>query len=77
MNVILAVLLAVPASWGIGVGLASLIDRKANMLPAVTITSVFAVLVLAAVVPWATAPVRLRLMQGLALFSVVLMIALA
>ncbi len=77
MAVLWSLLLAIPASWGIGLALARMVDRTANMLPAVTILGVFAVLGAAAVLPWAAAPVRLRLMQGLALASLLLMVVLA
>ena len=77
MPVVWSLLLALPASWGLGLAGAMLIDRSSSMLPAMTILAVLAILVLLSVSPWAAPTVRLRLMQGLAVFSVLLMIGLA
>lgn len=47
------------------------------MLPAITILMSMAELAVVAVVPWATHPVRLKVMQGMALAGVLLMLGLA
>jgi hypothetical protein len=47
------------------------------MLPAITILMTLAVLVVVAVVPWATQAVRLKVMQGLAIAGLLLMLGLA
>jgi hypothetical protein len=70
-------LLALPAGWGLGLGIAALIDRSSNMLPAITILMTLAVLVVVAVMPWATQAVRLKVMQGLAIAGLLLMLSLA
>ena len=77
MAAVWAALLALPAAWGIGLGLARLLDRHSNMLPAMTILGMLVVLVAVAVAPWSPAASRLRLMQGLAAFSLALMFVLA
>jgi hypothetical protein len=61
----------------LGLGIAVLIDRSSTMLPAITILMTMAELAVVAVVPWATHPVRLKVMQGLALAGVLLMLGLA
>ena len=47
------------------------------MLPAITILMTMAVLVVVALVPWATHAVRLKVMQGLAAAGLLLMLGLA
>ena len=70
-------LLALPAGWGLGHGIAVPIDRSSNMLPAITILMTMAVLVVVAVVPWATQAVRLKVTQGLAVADLLPMLGLA
>ncbi len=70
-------LLALPAGWGLGLGIAVLIDRSSTMLPAIIILMTLSVLVVVAMVPWATHAVRLKVMQGLAVAGLLLMLGLA
>lgn len=77
MNIVWALLLALVASWGLGLGLARLIDKGSNMLPAITILIFMGLFAASVVVPWASTLIRLRLMQVMALASVVIMVMLA
>lgn len=77
LSAALAVLLALPAGWGLGLGVARLIDPQASMLPVLTILPVTGLLALVAILPWARAAVRLRLMQVLAGLGLVLMLLMA
>lgn len=75
MNIVWALLLMIPAGWGLGVALAFVIYRGSAQAPIVTILGAWAVLLAIILIPWTSSGRRLRVMQVLAIVGVLAMMA--